>query len=107
MKLKDALVGIMLWIGILAFLLVLMSLESWTMWTLFALAVVIWMFYILVIIRDHEREKRRLNNPVLWMVIDGPDGVKKWAAMDGSGRTQPLGNRPPHGQGIYDQEEDK
>lgn len=104
MKLKDALVGLLFWIGILTFLFVVMSLESWPMWALFVLSIVVWAIYILVVIRDHERAKRALKNPVLWMTVEGEDGVRRWTAMDGSGRTKPLNSQPPHTQPIYDQE---
>lgn len=91
MKLKDALVGFLFWIGILAFGLFLISADSLPMWVLFTLAAIAWAAYILVIMRDKAREKRR-NQPQFYVKTP-------------SGNVVPL-DRIPQPQ-FYDQEEEK
>lgn len=92
MKLKDALVGFLFWIGILVFSFVVSALDSLPMWALFILAALSWTAYILVVIRDHKREKRYAKQPEFF--VRTPNG-----------KVIPLSDIP-NPQPIYDQEED-
>ena len=84
MKLKDALIGLLMWLGILGFIAVISSIDGWPLWALIVLAVIVWIVYILVIIRDYRRD---LKYPVVRV------------------RQEDTVRRDPHP--IYDQEEDK
>lgn len=56
MKLKDALVAVLTWLGILGFLAIFLSIDGWPMGMLIVLAAIVWSVYILVIIRDYQRD---------------------------------------------------
>ena len=56
--LKDVIVGLLVWIGILAFGLFLATADTFPMTILLILAILLWFAYILVIVRDYQREKR-------------------------------------------------
>lgn len=83
MNLKDALVGFLFWVWILAFGAFVMSADSLPLWILLILAAVAWIVYIVVAIRDHARD---IKFPLLRY------------------REAPAAPKP---QPVYDQEEDK
>ena len=84
MKLKDALIGLLMWLGVLGFITIVSSIDGWPLWALIVLAVIAWAVYILVIVRDYRRD---LKFPVVR--VRQEDTVRR--------------DRQP----IYDQEEDK
>jgi hypothetical protein len=92
MKAKDALVGFLFWLGILAFGFIIMTADSLPGWVLLILAVLAWVAYILVVIRDYQRAKRRDEQP-------------QFFARTPEGKLVPLKNIKT--QDIYDQEADK
>jgi len=65
------------------------------MWMAGALAVILWVAYILVV--AHQR-RQEANRPILWMKING-----KWIAQDGTGREHPMYKSEP----IFDQDQQK
>jgi membrane protein implicated in regulation of membrane protease activity len=93
MKAKDALVGFLFWLGILAFVFFVASADSLPMWVLLILAAIAWVAYILIVIRDYQRAKRRAEKPQFY--VRGPGG-----------RLVPLDSLPSP-QDLYDQEADK
>lgn len=85
-KTKDVLNSLLWWIAILAFGFVVITIDSLPLWALLILALVVWVAYILVIIRDGKRAKRDRERDEQYPV----------ARID-------LGRRNV----IYDQEEEK
>lgn len=83
MNLKDVLTGFLFWIGIIVFGTFIVSIDSLPMWILLILAVVAWIAFIIVAIRDHQRD---IKFPLLRY------------------REAPAAPQP---QPVYDQEEDK
>lgn len=84
MKLKDTLVGFLMLLGILGFGAIVISIDSWPTWAVLILAVVVWVIYILTVVRDHRRE---IKYPVV-----------RIRQEDTTARRTP--------QSIYDQKED-
>lgn len=82
MKLKDALVGLLTWLGILALIFFVGSVDSAPKWFLVVVAVLAWAFYILVVIRDHSRWKRR--RPLFYIQKED-----EWIAIDQNGEVMP------------------
>ena len=56
MNLKDALIGFLSCIGILVFGLYTTTIDSLPMWVLLVLAIFTFVAYIIVAIRDHQRD---------------------------------------------------
>ena len=109
MKVKQLVLNMLIAIGILGFILGVsildrLSEDNFGAFVIIGaiLALMLWVVYIVLVLRDNAREKRALNNAALWMNL----GDGQYTAMDGSGRTRPLNDRPRNAV-IYDQEEDK
>ena len=103
MKLRDALVGLMFWLLVLV-VVFSVSVISGPIWFVIAAAVVVWILYILVIIRDHRMEKNK-PRPLFWLEIQG-----EWRAIDGYGNLVPpdqIDSEMYPKLNIYDQEEDE
>lgn len=105
MSLKDALVGFLFWISISMFVFMVISIDSWPLWFVIVIAIITWIAYVVLAIREHEKKKSR---PTFWMKLRDRKGNAVWTAMDGSGRTRPIDAIDPRSpQDIYDQEEEK
>lgn len=77
MKTKDLLLSLILLVGIVVFFLGLMALEGAPYWVFFVLAVLLWAAYILMSVRDRTREKRRMEDPRIYLPID--DQIQEFA----------------------------
>ncbi len=83
MNLKDALVGFLTWIWIMAFGGFVIVADSLPMWVLLIIAALAWIAFVIVAIRDHQRD---IKFPLL-----------RYREAPVAPKTQP----------VYDQEEDK
>lgn len=90
MKAKDALVAFLFWLGILAFVFFVMTIDSIPQWIVLVAAAIAWSALVLIFIRDRAREKRQ--QPQFWVRSE-------------DGELTPLDNRTTPQ--FYDQEADK
>lgn len=74
-------------------------------WIAIIVGAILWVCYFLLLIREQVREVNAKDNPVIWAITEDRNGVQRWSAMDGSGRTRPLENPPRETQSVFDQEE--
>lgn len=103
MKVKEALLGFILWLTAMAIVFVGFALEELPLWIVGIFAMIAWAAWLVLAFRDAERAKRALDYPIMWVKHTGRDGVLRWVAMDGSGRTKPLDQRPQN-QPVFDQD---
>lgn len=96
MKLKDVIVAILLAFGVGGFVLAILLTQNyfpvWFSWVLSIAGVIIWAVYLVITFRD-RRAKR--DYPAIWTRLPDHNGIERWTAMDGSGRTRPLNSPPP------------
>lgn len=65
-----------------------------SMWMAAIVAVVLWIAYLIVVIRQRTQD---INRQTLWMAVDG-----HWVAQDGSGRSFPMQKTT---QALFDQDQ--
>lgn len=56
MSIRDLLLNILIGFGVFAVIFVGSIVESFPLWILLILACIVWAFYIVIVIRDHQRD---------------------------------------------------
>lgn len=56
MSIRDLLLNVLIGIGVALFVAFVVVAESLPMWVLVIVAVVVWAIYIVIVIRDHQRD---------------------------------------------------
>lgn len=92
MRSKDAIVSVLVFLGIVFATFVITTIDSWGLLPLAVLAITLWVAYILVVVRDYQRFKKAA---AIWMIVEDEQGVERWTAMDGTGRTRHRNDPPP------------
>jgi hypothetical protein len=102
MKLKDMLLNILIGFGVFSFIVLVGALEVVPFWVGLIVALLLWLTYILIVVRDNVRESR--IQPVMWVKVAG-----HWRTIDKYGQLVPMEKTPspPFNDKLYDQEEDK
>ena len=88
MSIRDLLLNVLIGIGVALFVAFVVVAESLPMWVLVIVAIVVWLVYIVIVIRDHQRD---IKYPLVRV------------------RPTPTARRTPRAPQAtpYDQEEDK